>query len=373
MLFGGVGGMTVVRPERLSSWTFQPQVAITDIRIGGKPVPAGLLNSGAVSGPLTVSPMANSIAVEFSALDYSAPERNRYAYRLDGFDPGWVESDAVHRLASYTNLPPGNYTLQLRGSNRDGAWSLRTLSVPIQVLPAWYQTVTFRIAVVLAALALVGILVQARTLYLRRNQRDLERQVVERTAELRESQRQLEQIAYYDTLTALPNRRMFTEEFRELIVLARLQNQRFALLLIDLDRFKQINDSLGHDAGDALLIEAAIRLQAAVRKSDCVARLGGDEFGVLVSQNPAATDIENICHRIIESFVMPVSVSGTNVKSSASIGVAVFVDHGATLDSLYKSADLALYEAKRAGGNLWRWYRSQSTTTGSIQSTLRML
>jgi len=155
--------------------------------------------------------------------------------------------------------------------------------------------------------------------------------------------------------------------------LARRQNQRFALLLIDLDRFKQINDSLGHDAGDALLIEAAIRLAAAVRKSDCVARLGGDEFGVLVAQNPAATDIENICHRIIDSFVMPVPVHGTQVKSGASIGVAVFADHGATLDSLYKSADLALYEAKRAGGNVWRWYRAQTSTSGTGQPTLRVL
>jgi diguanylate cyclase (GGDEF)-like protein len=196
---------------------------------------------------------------------------------------------------------------------------------------------------------------------------------VERTAELRESQRQLEQIAYNDTLTALPNRRMFTEEFRELIMLARLQNQRFALLLIDLDRFKQINDSLGHDAGDALLIEAAIRLQAAVRKSDCVARLGGDEFGVLVAQNPAATDIESICQRIIDSFVMPVPVHSAQVRSGASIGVAVFPDHGATLDGLYKSADVALYEAKRAGGNVWRWYRAQASPTGTGQPTLRML
>jgi diguanylate cyclase (GGDEF)-like protein len=372
LLFGGVGGMSVVRPEQVSRWTYQPRVAITDIRIGGKPVPAGLLNSGGLSEPLQVASTANSIAVEFSALDYSAPERNRYAYRLEGFDTGWIDTDALHRLASYTNLPPGKYTLQLRGSNRDGVWSQSTLSVPIQILPAWYQTLTFRVALVLAGLAVVAALIQIRTVYLRRHQRDLERQVIERTAELRESQRQLEQIAYYDTLTALPNRRMFTEEFRELLVLARLQNQRFALLLIDLDRFKQINDSLGHDAGDALLIEAAIRLQAAVRKSDCVARLGGDEFGVLVAQNPAATDIENICQRIIESFVMPVTVSGTSVKSSASIGVAVFADHGATLDSLYKSADLALYEAKRAGGNLWRWYRSHPSPSGTGQPTMRV-
>jgi diguanylate cyclase (GGDEF)-like protein len=372
MLFGGIGGLSVIRPDRLTHWSYQPQIAITEIRIGGKPVVEGMAGRGEMSEPLKILSTANSIAVEFSALDYSAPERNRYAYRLDGFDSAWIDTEASHRVATYTNLPPGDYTLHLRGSNRDGIWSESDLSVPIKVLPAWYQTALFRLAMALVAIALVAALVQGRTLYLRRNQRDLERQVVERTAELRESQRQLEQIAYYDTLTALPNRRMFTEEFRELIMLARLQNQRFALLLIDLDRFKQINDSLGHDAGDALLIEAAIRLQAAVRKSDCVARLGGDEFAVLVAQNPAASDIENICHRIIESFVMPVSLNGTQVKTSSSIGVAVFPDHGATLDSHYKSADLALYEAKRAGGNMWRWYRSQSAV-GSSQPTLRIL
>ena len=360
LLFGGVGGLTVVRPERLSSWAYQPPVVITDIRVGGKPVVAGRLNHGDAADPLTVVPGANSVAVEFSALDYSAPERNRYAYRLEGFDSSWVDTDAAHRVAAYTNLPPGNYTLQLRGSNRDGVWNEKALSVPINVLPAWYQTATFRVGAALAALLIVAGLVQGRTVYLRRTQRHLERQVIERTAELRESQRQLEQIAYYDTLTALPNRRMFTEEFREQIVLARLQSEKFALLLIDLDRFKQINDSLGHDAGDALLVEAAIRLQAAVRKSDCVARIGGDEFAVLVPHNPAATDIENICHRITESFVMPVSISGTSVNGSASIGVAVFSDHGSTLDMLYKSADLALYEAKRGGGNQWRWYRPRA-------------
>jgi diguanylate cyclase (GGDEF)-like protein len=373
MLFGGVGGLTVVLPGRLTRWNYQPPVAITDVRIGGKPRTNSNVTGDNAPHPLQISPGANSIAVEFAALDYSAPERNRYAYRLDGFDSAWIDTEAAHRVAAYTNLPPGDFTLHLRGSNRDGVWSESALALPIRVLPDWYQTLAFRIAMALLALAIVAALVQGRTVYLRRNQRDLERQVVERTAELRESQRQLEQIAYEDTLTALPNRRMFTEEFRELLMLARLQNQRFALLLIDLDQFKQINDSRGHDAGDALLIEAAIRLQAAVRKSDCVARLGGDEFGVLVAQNPAATDIESICHRIIDSFVMPVPINGDEVKSSASIGVAVYSDHGVTLDSLYKSADLALYEAKRAGGNIWRWYKAQAMTTTGTHSGLRVL
>lgn len=365
MLFGGAGGLIVVRPSMLTHWSYQPPIVVTDVRIGGK-------KSGSVMPPLEVKPGANSIAVEFSALDYSAPERNKYAYRLDGFDSAWIDSEASHRVAAYTNLPPGQFTLHLRGSNRDGVWSETTVALPIRVLPDWYQTMTFRLAAALLALALVAALVQGRTVYLRRNQRDLERQVVQRTAELRESQRQLEQIAYEDTLTALPNRRRFTEEFRELLMLARLQSQRFALLLIDLDRFKQINDSRGHDAGDALLIEAAIRLQAAVRKSDCVARLGGDEFAVLVSHDPAAADIESICQRIIEGFVMAVPVNGNEVNTSASIGVAVFPDHGATLDNLYKSADLALYEAKRAGGNMWRWYRTTTSASGK-HPTIRMV
>jgi diguanylate cyclase (GGDEF)-like protein len=211
--------------------------------------------------------------------------------------------------------------------------------------------------------------VQIRTIYLRKARRELERVVIERTAELRESQRQLQQIAYCDTLTALPNRRMFMEEFRELLVLAGLQSGRFALLLIDLDRLKQINDTLGHDVGDALLIEAAIRLQAAVRKSDCVARLGGDEYAILLTQNPAASDIEAVCKRIVDNFALEVVVNGVSVRTSPSIGVAVFPDHGTAQDPLYKSADLALYEAKRMGGNTYCWYRARMAANGGGANT----
>ncbi|MDB6090738.1 MAG: hypothetical protein JWN85_3522 [Gammaproteobacteria bacterium] len=362
LLFGGVGGLIVVHPERLTLWSYHPPIVVTDVRIGGKQVPASNYNSDAVLAPLTLTPGANSIAVEFAALDYSAPERNHYAYKLEGFDADWIETEPSRRLAAYTNLPPRDYLLQLRGSNRDGVWTDAVLTVPIRVLPAWYQTIAFRILAGFVLLALIAAVVQGRTLYLRRARRELERLVIERTAELRESQRQLQQIAYCDTLTALPNRRMFMEEFRELLVVAGLQAGRFALLLIDLDRLKHINDTLGHDVGDALLIEAAIRLQAAVRKSDCVARLGGDEYAVLLTQNPAAADIEAVCKRIVDSFALEVFVNGAGVKTSPSIGVAVYPEHGTTHDRLYKSADLALYEAKRVGGNTWCWYRARMTT-----------
>jgi diguanylate cyclase (GGDEF)-like protein len=369
LLFGALGGLVIVRPEKLSSWSYRPPIVVTDVRVGGKRVPASSFDTEHVLVPLTVNPGANSIAVEFAALDFSAPERNRYAYRLEGFDPDWIETEPSRRVASYTNLPPGDYTLKLRGSNRDGLWTDTVLSVPIRILPAWYQTVAFRILAGIVFFVLIAAVVQGRTVYLRRARRELERQVIERTAELRESQRQLQQIAYCDTLTALPNRRMFMEEFRELLVLAGLQGGRFALLLIDLDRLKHINDTLGHDVGDALLMEAAIRLQAAVRKSDCVARLGGDEYAVLLTQNPAATDIEAVCKRIVESFALEVVINGTAVRTSPSIGVAVYPDHGTAQDRLYKSADLALYEAKRMGGNGWCWYRARMAAGNNVSGT----
>jgi diguanylate cyclase (GGDEF)-like protein len=369
LLFGAVGGLIVVQPSKLALWSYHPPIVVTDVRIGGKRVPAGDFSNDRMVTPLVVTPDSNSIAVEFAALDYSAPERNRYSYRLDGFDPDWIETEPSRRLAAYTNLLPGDYSLRLRGSNRDGLWTDNVLVVPIRVLPAWYQTIAFRILVGIVLFIVIVVVVQARTLYLRKARRELERVVIERTRELRESQRQLQQIAYCDTLTALPNRRMFMEEFRELLVLAGLQSGRFAVLLIDLDRLKHINDTLGHDVGDALLIEAAIRLQAAVRKSDCVARLGGDEYAVLVTQNPAAADIEAVCKRIVDSFTLEVVVNGVAVRTSPSIGVAVYPDHGTTQDRLYKSADLALYEAKRMGGNNWCWYRARMVGNGGSDSS----
>jgi diguanylate cyclase (GGDEF)-like protein len=348
VLFGGIGGLTVIRPERLTSWTYRPMVVVTDLRIGGRP--------GTVEGkPLEVTPEANSIAVEFSALDYSAPERCRYSYRLDGYDDNWIDTDATHRVAIYTNLPPRNYVLRIRGSNRDGTWSDKVLSLPFRVLPAWYQTLWFRLIESCIVFALIVMLVRGFTGHLRRRQRELERCVAERTAELEESQRQLERFAYYDFLTGLPNRRMFTDDFRKALAIARRRDDHFALLLLDLDAFKQINDTYGHDAGDALLIEVANRLRSAVREADSVARLGGDEFAILLVGDHDYAAIEHVCERIIESFLHPVPFEGAEMTASLSIGVSIFPDHGETQDSLYKLADVALYEAKRTGRNPSIW------------------
>ena len=362
LLFGGQGGLAVVRPGRLARWDYRPPVVVTDARVGDLPVPLGSLNAAPGQARLELKPQVRGLWVEFAALDYSAPERNRYAHRLLGFDADWIATEPTRRLASYTNLPPGDYTLQLRGSNRDGVWSDAPLALPIRVLPAWYQTLWFRGLCGLFALLLVVALVQARTFYLRRRQHELEGQVVARTAELQrrseelhESQRQLEKLAYADPLTGLPNRRLFNEELRRQVAQATRDGRPFTLLLIDLDGFKKVNDTLGHDAGDALLVETAARLMVAVRANDRIARMGGDEFAVLTlgSEHEA---VDPICRRIVAALGEPLSFNGSTLQVSASIGVALYPTHGTSPDVLYKAADVALYEAKRGGRDTWRWY-----------------
>ncbi len=182
LLFGGSGGVTVVRPERYRPWRLAPPLAVTEVLLGGKPVPPGRYQGGAA--PLVVRAEANSFAVGFAALDFTAPELNRYAYRLDGFDRDWISADAEHRLASYTNLPPGRYRLLIRGSNRRGLWSETDLALAVEVLPWWWQSWWFRgAAALLAAVALWGAY-RLRTWQLAAQRHALEREVAARTAEV---------------------------------------------------------------------------------------------------------------------------------------------------------------------------------------------
>jgi diguanylate cyclase (GGDEF)-like protein len=361
LLFGGEGGLVVVQPDQLTHWDYSPPVVIDDVLAGNRTLPVGPFNRNVKPAALEIPPNGRRLRVQFSALDFSAPERNHYLYRLQGVDADWIPTEAPSRAATYTNVPPGNYTLQLRGSNRDGIWSA-PLELPVHVLPAWYETVWFRTATLLCGLLLVWALVQARTAYLYRRQRELQALVTERTAELeqrslelRESQRQLEQLAYADPLTGLANRRLFEDEIRRWIKRIGREGGCFTLLLIDLDGFKKINDTVGHDAGDALLKITAERLLGAVRETDHVARLGGDEFAVVLPQTCEFLSVEIVCRRVLKALAEPVEFNHSIMRVSASIGASRCPGQGNTTDSLYKAADLALYEAKRGGRNTWRW------------------
>jgi len=371
LVFGGQGGLTVLRPDRVRPVDAQAPLVVTELRGGGRALPASSFNVDAGAPRVQLPAGDRSLSVEFAALDFTAPGLNRYSYRLQGFDSDWVATDAGRRLATYTNLPPGDYVLQLRGSGHAPPWTGAMREIAVSVLPAWYQTLWARLGAVLAALAALVATVQLRTAFLRRHQRELQQLVAIRTAELelrgeelRRSQHELEQIAYLDPLTGLANRRRFDEHLRQTLARALRGIGCATLLLIDLDLFKEINDTLGHDAGDALLVEVARRLTASVREADCVARLGGDEFAVLLAQSDETADVDAICGRILLALAQPFVDAGRTLRTSASLGVARCPGHATTADALYKLADTALYDAKRAGRNTWRVHGAPAHPAG---------
>jgi diguanylate cyclase (GGDEF)-like protein len=161
----------------------------------------------------------------------------------------------------------------------------------------------------------------------------------------------LQHMAQYDQLTALPNRALFNDRLRIAMARAHREQTLLSLLFIDLDRFKEVNDTLGHAMGDLLLQGVAKRLQACVRGSDTVARLGGDEFVVLLEGIHAGELPQPMAQKILTAFAQPFDLNGMALSIQPSIGMAVFPEHGTHESMLLSHADEAMYQAKRNGGN----------------------
>ncbi len=172
----------------------------------------------------------------------------------------------------------------------------------------------------------------------------------------RESEALIRQQAFYDTLTGLPNRRMLRDRLEQEIKKSKRDQQQFALLFIDLDHFKEVNDTLGHDQGDLLLIEAGRRIQACVRASDTVARMGGDEFTVILSELPSSGHLEGLLEKLLHALETYFQLGSEQVFVSASIGITLYPTDSTQIDDLLKNADQALYVAKGAGRNRFSFF-----------------
>ncbi len=357
-VFGGAGGITVVRPSLYREPDDRPPVVATEVRVQGKPVDLG---PGGTDG-LALPRGTNSFSVEFATLDFSAPERNRYAYRLAGYDDDWVDTDATRRLATYTNLPAGDYELQLRGSNRNGMWSDTDVKIPVHVPAIWYQTAWARLGgVLLAGLGIYAIVcLRTRTFELRR--RELTAQVAQRTIELQakqhelmEANAQLERLASVDHLTGCLNRRAFFEQGEQHVANARSARHPLVCVMTDIDNFKFFNDQFGHATGDSVIRGAAAVLQRSLRPDDIFCRYGGEEFCILLVDTE-----DEVARAIAERLRARVQAEcGLGIRAvpglcvTASFGI-VRVDPDAapgSLLELIERADKALYAAKRAGRN----------------------
>jgi diguanylate cyclase (GGDEF)-like protein/PAS domain S-box-containing protein len=172
---------------------------------------------------------------------------------------------------------------------------------------------------------------------------------------IKESQQRIEYLANFDALTGLPNRNLFHDRLKHAVARASRQGDGFALMFVDLDNFKTVNDTLGHDAGDLLLQEAARRLEKCIRDGDTAARLGGDEFTVLLETSEQAA-VGGTAQRIVEVLAAAFALRDGEVYVSCSIGISIYPDDGADDQTLMKNADIAMYRAKQQGKNNFRFF-----------------
>jgi diguanylate cyclase (GGDEF)-like protein len=184
---------------------------------------------------------------------------------------------------------------------------------------------------------------------------------VQNITEQRESQKMIRQLAYSDALTGLASRAYFHMHLEDVIKAAHRRSERFALLFLDLDGFKDVNDSLGHDVGDMLLKEIAQRLQDAIRETDFVARLSGDEFCIMADNLSDQYDAAHVANRCLELMNEPVNLGKQIIRPRCSIGIAYYPDDGEDSKSLLKAADSAMYAAKETGKHRYMYYQPEFT------------
>lgn len=356
-------GAALVKPERLRQFgDYQLPVVIERVQIDGKEY--------LPSERLVLPEGVNRIEFQFAGLGYIVPERIRYRTRLDGFDKMWV-ARGTHNSTEYTSLAPGEYRFHVMASYPNGDWTGTDTQVQFYIPPRLWQRTGFWFGVAAFVILLLVLAVKWRLLVLQRAARRLEDKVEEQTAALRQQtvslqqanldkSQLLEQIrqqaeaferqARQDSLTGLANRRAFDEALHREFSRARRQSSHFCLLLLDLDHFKQINDSSSHAAGDAVLQLVATSLCQHSREADLVARWGGEEFAVLLPN----TDIKagfKLAERLRQAVMaLDCSAIAPGLALSGSLGIAEFHQQ-LDAEQLLQAADAALYQAKQGGRN----------------------
>lgn len=183
--------------------------------------------------------------------------------------------------------------------------------------------------------------------------------LLEDVTERKKSEAQIQRLAYFDSLSGLPNRALLMDRLDQAVARATRESGRLAVLFIDLDHFKGINDTQGHGSGDLLLKEVAARLGRCVRNTDTLARLGGDEFVILLSSIGAELNVAHVAQHLLESIAPPFEINGRDVYTSASIGIALYPEDGRSAETLLSSADMAMYAAKECGRNTFNFFSQE--------------
>ena len=190
------------------------------------------------------------------------------------------------------------------------------------------------------------------------------------TMERKKAEAEIKKLAYYDPLTGLPNRVMLHDRLQQYMLQAGRDDLNVGILFLDLDRFKVVNDSLGHASGDILLQEVSRRLCGTIRQSDTVARLGGDEFVIALPAITDGEDVSRVAGKILAVLGDPVQIDNHEVYTAASIGIAIFPEDGISVDELLKNADIAMYQAKESGRNTYEYFSAEMNRRACERQTI---
>lgn len=353
LFFGGSNGFNTFLPTDVPLNSYKPPLKLTKFVHANEEKPIQTMLRA--DGVLELNYEDTIIDFEFAALDYTKPSNNRYQYMMEGLSSVWSNIGTSNHI-SFSYLSDGNYTLRVRGSNNEEVWS-EELQIEIEVLPPWWKSIHAKLLYIFGPIFIF--------LQLLRNQR------IKHQRQL-SHERRLHQLAYFDGLTGLPNRQSFYENLDKFLSLAKRGNYKAGVMFIDLDRFKRINDTLGHDYGDLVLQEVAQRLKECVRDSDFVARnyevntfnneiarLGGDEFTLFLSHIESAAETTLITQRIIDSLSKPIKIDSYELTVTPSVGIALYPEHGTSVHDLMKHADIAMYQAKEDGRRTFKFYSNQ--------------
>ncbi len=376
LFFGGPAGYNRFHPQRLRFNENPPPLVLTGFLKFNAPV-EGAADPASLAA-VDLDYRDDVVTFQFAALDYTAPAENRYAYMLEGFDKDWVYA-GNGRQASYTNLDGGSYVFRVRAANSDGRWNDTGIALPVSVAyPPWLRWWAFLAYLAALALALHAVwAAQQRKLmreaaYARRLEDEVARrtdEIKQRNEELETANERLREASLTDPLTGLGNRRFLREEIARRIAQSEPHQPAFALMVVDLDRLKPINDHHGHEGGDRVLVGVAEILRHLCRESDTVVRWGGDEFVVLCdagSLDSAAALAERI-RSTVSKQIFRVG-EGAVARSSCSIGFAThpFIASAPERFGWEQSlalADLALYQAKALRNDWVGWSGSASADT----------
>lgn len=356
---GTSGGLSRMKPRKKSEILAPAAVVFTRVTLGNKELPP---EENEILGRY-----AEAVDVRFSALNVERQGGVLYRYRLDGTETPWTET-SQHEL-HFPRLASGQYRLEVEAQDENGDWGSHAALLRFRILPPWYMTWWFYLICALIPVASGWALLCRREALLRREKESFQK--------LKDAHDEIRTLAFYDPLTALPNRRLLTDRLERAIAACAQSGHLCGLLFIDVDDFKTLNDSLGHETGDLLLKEAAGRIASLVCENGTVARLGGDEFVVLLDDlsgeaERAAQRAEAVAEQILAILGKTYRLGMHNWQITCSIGITIFGRRRESPQEALKQADIAMYQAKGACRNAVRFFAPELQAAINARAALEV-